>query len=130
MALISTVYDVATVNTILDMVYTAGTMPSAYSIPTSKDDPMRIAFDSWLDGMGFTDKDVYDVNYATASLRIYYLSLFDCNNGCLCIPPMLLNMGFGTNVSKNQVFNYEVYSTCCSSYSTTDTITPANSRCC
>lgn len=124
MTLLSTVYDVSIVNAILDTVYTNNLGVSSYSIPISEEDPQRIAFNNWLDALGYTDDNVMDVNYATATLRIYYISLFDCSNSCLCIPPLLIQMGFGKSVNKNTIFNYNTSNNCCSPYTSNATVYP------
>lgn len=105
-------YDVVTVNGILDSVY-SNTGGSSYAIPIDVDNAKRIAFDSWLDGTGVTAEQTIDINYATAFLRVYYMSLFECNS-CVCIPPILSHMGFGVTLQKSGIFNYtKTEENCC-----------------
>jgi hypothetical protein len=100
---LSTKYNVSTVNEILNTVYTNNSSTTVYALPLEPED--RTAFDIWLDT--FPDKGIINYDYATATLRIYYLSLLDCNNECLCIPPLLSELGFGVKIDKTETFNYK-----------------------
>ena len=106
-------YEVYIVNGILDSVY-SNTGESSYAIPIDEKSPKRIAFDSWLEATGVTSEETRDINYATAYLRVYYISLFECNS-CICIPPILSHMGFGVTLQKSGIFNYNktVENCCC-----------------
>lgn len=106
-------YAVVTVNRILNAVY-SNMGQSSYVIPIDEDDPKRIAFDSWLNATGIDDEQVKDVNYATAFLRVYFFTLFECNS-CICIPPILSEMGFGVTIEKSGIFSYNhnIENYCC-----------------
>ena len=97
-------YEVEVVNSILNSVYTSSRGSSSYNLPLSETDPDRIAFDSWLEVTGIEDGDVSSVNWATACLRMHYISLFSCNS-CECIPPIMLYMGFGVTTEEKAIFN-------------------------
>jgi len=97
-------YEVEIVNSILNSVYTSSGGSSSYNLPLSETDPDRIAFDSWVNVTGIEDGDVSSVNWATACLRMHYISLFSCNS-CECIPPIMLYMGFGVTKEEQTIFN-------------------------
>jgi len=120
---LSEVYEVIMVNAILDTVFKNNSGVSSYDIPLEKEDPQRVMFDQWLDGYRLTTDNVRDVNYATAYFRIMFLKEFECiDSSCICIPDILMEMGFGIEVHKTDIFNTTRQKTSCSIYRTDSTV--------
>lgn len=109
-------YEVEIVNSILKLVFTNQSIATSYAIPNDENDIDRVTFDNWLESLGLEDEDVENVNWATAFLRLKYLMLFQCDS-CICIPPMMLYMGFGVTKEEKVIFNTQKPSTimcdCC-----------------
>jgi len=99
-------YDVNNVNSILNMVYSNMNIGSStsYDVPIDEEAIDRKTFDAWLASTGVSNSDVENVDWATACFRIEYLRLFSCNS-CICVPPMMLYMGFGVIKQEKAIFN-------------------------
>lgn len=120
---LSEVYEVIMVNSILDNVFKNNSGVSSYDIPIEKEDPQRVMFDQWLDGYGLTTENVRDVNYATAYFRIMFLKEFGCvDSSCICIPEVVMELGFGITTYKKEIFNSTSRKSSCSVYRTDSTV--------